>query len=166
MTEVHVSLVKLPLTKCQWASLMICQNRFRLWFGAARQQAITWTNVDNVDDLCRHMVSLGDNELSHILMMMSSQTWIEYFVTKCAPVCTFLLQNGALWGICLVYCRIFDIYLLNLNTFSYLFFKKCAKGYPDSNIAQTVIADMVVTITGYSTGARNDSYTCIVLHGP
>ena len=30
--------------------------------GAVRQQAITWTNVD--PDLCRHMASLGHNELS------------------------------------------------------------------------------------------------------
>ena len=29
----------------------------------ARQQAITWSNVD--PDLCRHMASLGHNELSH-----------------------------------------------------------------------------------------------------
>ena len=28
-----------------------------------RQQAITWTNV--VQDLCRHMASLGLNELMH-----------------------------------------------------------------------------------------------------
>ena len=28
-----------------------------------QQQAITWANVD--PDLCRHMVSLGPNELTH-----------------------------------------------------------------------------------------------------
>ena len=31
------------------------------WLGAVRQQAITWANVD--PDLCRHMASLGHNEL-------------------------------------------------------------------------------------------------------
>ena len=33
--------------------------------GAVRQQSITWANVD--PDLCRHMVSLGQNELMVIL---------------------------------------------------------------------------------------------------
>ena len=40
---------------------MISQHWFRWWLGAIRQQAITWTNVDT--DPCRHMVSLGHNEL-------------------------------------------------------------------------------------------------------
>ena len=35
------------------------------WFGAIRQQAITWAHVDPV--LCRHMVSLGLNELIPII---------------------------------------------------------------------------------------------------
>ena len=35
------------------------------WLGAVRQQAITWVNVE--PDLCRHMVSLGHNELKHLL---------------------------------------------------------------------------------------------------
>ena len=33
-------------------------------FGAVRQQAITWANVD--PDPCRHMASLGHNELKII----------------------------------------------------------------------------------------------------
>ena len=37
------------------------QHWFRKWLGAVKQQAITWDNVD--PDLCRHMVSLGHNEL-------------------------------------------------------------------------------------------------------
>ena len=41
---------------------MISQYWFRLWLGAVGQQAITWANVD--PDLCRHMVSLGHNELT------------------------------------------------------------------------------------------------------
>ena len=40
---------------------MISQHWFRQWLGAVRQQAITWANVD--PDLCRHMMSLGHNEL-------------------------------------------------------------------------------------------------------
>ena len=35
---------------------------FRQWLGAVRQQAITWTNVDQ--DMCRHLASLGLNELN------------------------------------------------------------------------------------------------------
>ena len=31
------------------------------WWSVNRQQAITWANVD--PDLCRHMASLGHNEL-------------------------------------------------------------------------------------------------------
>ena len=41
--------------------LIISQHWFREWLGAVRQQAITWANVDL--DLCRHMASLGHNEL-------------------------------------------------------------------------------------------------------
>ena len=37
------------------------------WLGAIRQQAITWANVD--PDLCRHMASLGHNELKHSSMV-------------------------------------------------------------------------------------------------
>ena len=58
---VEVSLVKLPSGDCLWGSLMMSQHWFRLWFGAVRQQTITWANVDT--DLCRHMASLGPNEL-------------------------------------------------------------------------------------------------------
>ena len=43
---------------------MISQHWFRQWLGAIGQQAITWANVD--PDLCRHMVSLGQNELNSI----------------------------------------------------------------------------------------------------
>ena len=57
----EASLVELPLYECHWASLMISQHWLRQWLGAVRQQAITWANVD--PDLCRHMASLGHNEL-------------------------------------------------------------------------------------------------------
>ena len=36
----------------------------RLWLGAVRQQAISWTNI--VSGRCRHMASLGHNELKII----------------------------------------------------------------------------------------------------
>ena len=39
---------------------MVSQHWFRIWLGAVRQQAITWTNVP---DPRRHMTSLGHNEL-------------------------------------------------------------------------------------------------------
>ena len=57
----EVSLVKLLSDGCHWTSL-ISQHWFREWLGAVRQQAITWANVE--PDLCRHMASLGHNELN------------------------------------------------------------------------------------------------------
>ena len=42
-------------------SLIISQHWFRHWLGAVRQQAITWANVGV--DPCRHLTSLGHNEL-------------------------------------------------------------------------------------------------------
>ena len=47
-----------------WHFLWNCSSQlwFRSWLGAVGQQAITWANVD--PDICRHMVSLGHNELS------------------------------------------------------------------------------------------------------
>ena len=39
------------------------------------QQAITWANVD--PDLCRHMASLGHNELStEMILYMCQKNWI------------------------------------------------------------------------------------------
>ena len=58
------SLMKLPSDECKWILLMISQCWFRLWLGAIRQLAITGANVDS--DLCRHMASLGHNELMYI----------------------------------------------------------------------------------------------------
>ena len=50
----------------RWTSLDHSDDKstywFRYWLGAVRQQAITWTNVDL--DPCRHMASLGHNELT------------------------------------------------------------------------------------------------------
>ena len=54
--------MKLPSDECHWTFLMISQHWFRQWFGAVRQQAITWANVD--PDLCHHKASLGLSELT------------------------------------------------------------------------------------------------------
>ena len=51
--------VKLRWFKCQGTSLMLGQHWFRYWLVAARQQAITWANVD--PNLCHHMASLSHN---------------------------------------------------------------------------------------------------------
>ena len=48
--------------ECHRTLLMISQHWFRWWLGAIRQQAITWTSVDQ--DFRHHMASLGPNELS------------------------------------------------------------------------------------------------------
>ena len=40
------------------------QQELTDWLGAIRQQAITWANVD--PDLCRHVASLGQDELTEI----------------------------------------------------------------------------------------------------
>ena len=42
--------------------MMINQHWFRQWFGAVRQQATIWVNVEW--DLCPHMASLGQYELT------------------------------------------------------------------------------------------------------
>ena len=57
-----VSFVKLPSDECKWILLMISRHWFRQWLGDVRQQAIIWGNVD--PDPCRHMVSIGHNELN------------------------------------------------------------------------------------------------------
>ena len=53
----YILLVKLLSGEWQRTHLTIHQHWFRYWFGAIRQQAVTWANFD--PDLCRHMASLG-----------------------------------------------------------------------------------------------------------
>ena len=59
---------------------MRSQHWFRLWLGAIRHQAITWTDVDI--DICRHMASLGHNEsiytlpYKEILLVDKSIQWL------------------------------------------------------------------------------------------
>jgi len=62
-------------------SSFVCQYWFRLWFGAVRQQVKFWANVDSC--LCRHIASLGDNELIQVIydilkMLQCSQRWSIY----------------------------------------------------------------------------------------
>ena len=56
---------------------MISQHWFRWWLGAVRQQAITWANVDT--DPCRHMASLGHNELIRPKCVEGSRTSARRF---------------------------------------------------------------------------------------
>ena len=51
--------------ECHRTLLMIRQLWFWQWLGAIKQQAITWTSVDQ--DVQRHMASLGPNELRCII---------------------------------------------------------------------------------------------------
>ena len=52
--------LKLLSCECHRSPLMRSQHWFREWFGAVRQQTITWVIVGPV--LCRHMASLGHND--------------------------------------------------------------------------------------------------------
>ena len=65
-----ISQAKLQSDEHHWTLVMISQHWFRYWLGAVRQQAITWTNVDQ--DPCHHMASLGHNELKRQLHTLSS----------------------------------------------------------------------------------------------
>ena len=48
----------------------------QVWLGAVRQQAITWAIVD--PDLCRHMASLGHNELNSWFMFGAVTAGMQY----------------------------------------------------------------------------------------
>ena len=65
---------------------MISQHWFRKWLGAVRQQAITWANVD--PDLCRHMVSLDHNELTHWGLSAPS-----HYLNQCSHIVNWALRN-------------------------------------------------------------------------
>ena len=66
--------------ECYRTLLMISQHWFRQWLGAIRQQAITWTSVDQ--DLHRHMASLGPNELTISTDLMMKVMELGY---QCIP---------------------------------------------------------------------------------
>ena len=60
---------------------MISQHWFRWWLGAVRQQANTWANID--PDLCRHMASLGLNELASVSSNMARNSRTSnHIITK------------------------------------------------------------------------------------
>ena len=66
-----VSVVNLHSDECHWTLLMI-------W-----HQAISWANVDS--DLCRHMVSLGNNEFKHAIACPRGRDigcllWVSYLI--------------------------------------------------------------------------------------
>ena len=70
---------------------MECQYLFRKWLGAVRQQAITWTLLDQ--NLCRRMVSLGHNELTTLFLESSfkgqeTSTWnlLAHFIHSCTDL--------------------------------------------------------------------------------
>ena len=71
-----------------------------------RQQAITWANVD--PDLCRHMVSLGQNE-SNSTSVIDALHESEFVLTKETP---YLTLTGELWS---VYCEEFQENWLSYN---------------------------------------------------
>ena len=88
----EILLMKLSSDEYRWTFLMVSQYWFRWWLGAVRQQAITWANVD--PDLCRHMASLGPNELS--MKMIAWHDVLEYVMThwlKCKTAVSPLLTH-------------------------------------------------------------------------
>ena len=100
--------------------LMVSQHWFRLWLGALRQQAITWANVD--PDLCRHMVSLGHNELTH------GTSWQVTFCGPCIYITRYSLTPTekqiyiARWHKSVICKQLFDkvwIILILLMHFTY-----------------------------------------------
>ena len=84
----HLSLVKLPLDKRYWSIFTISKHWFRQWLGAVSQQAITWANVDQ--DLCRHMASLGHNELTDAYVRIDFVPfwWCSYVTNNLVKTCS------------------------------------------------------------------------------
>ena len=72
----HLMIV--PSDDCHGTSPMISQHWFRWWFGAVRQQAITWTNVDLVP--CRHMASPGHNDLTELYVIHHHTAFSAAFI--------------------------------------------------------------------------------------
>ena len=83
-----VFLVTLSSGEYHKTSLMSSQHWFRLWLGAVRQQAITWTNVDQV--LWCHMPSLGHNELRFFYYVIH-WTKQHHILTTCVWIWITLL---------------------------------------------------------------------------
>ena len=99
--------VKLPTRAYHRISLMINQHLFRPWLGAVRQQAITWTYVDQV--LGRHMALLGGQEPISTYLKLESMfhtiyprgmTWIDYCTDIYMPSRKRLTHWGLMWHAC------------------------------------------------------------------
>ena len=97
--------MKLSSYECHWALLMTSHH----WLGAVRQQANTWANAD--PDICRHMASLGCNELTPIITqwctcstkMAKTDLKPDLKLTKDTPYLTLRIQ---LLGVWLMYCDV------------------------------------------------------------
>ena len=62
-----------------WISLYFTGDKSTMvGLGALKQQAMIWTNVD--PDLCRHVVSLGHNEL--IFFLLFSHCFLNHFTPQ------------------------------------------------------------------------------------
>ena len=88
--------------------------------------AIQWTLLFYLCDLkYRWLYNQLYRPLS--LLQKSHNTPVAYPAMqhfKCTHACTFLFQNGALWGICLMHCGICDMFVqpfpLRIHTFKQL----------------------------------------------
>ena len=67
---------------------MINVHWFRYWLGAVRHQAITWANVGL--DLCRHMASLGPNDVKTNKQTNKKPRQTEISSAKWRPFCSGL----------------------------------------------------------------------------
>ena len=63
---------------------------WRIWLGPLRQHAITWANVD--PDLCRHLASLGHNELDVMWRQISGSTLAQIMACCLAGPSHYLNQ--------------------------------------------------------------------------
>ena len=93
----RVLAVKLLLCKCHRISLISRQHWFRFWFGAVRQQAVSWTRVGA--DQSRHTASLGHYELSNEIDIFwndastIARSRVKYMWCLCVFVAWIHLQN-------------------------------------------------------------------------
>ena len=85
-----------------------CITKLRLQNGGHFVSASMWYTAKGHRDDVSNESTCCTNPTMH-------QSHIPQFTTlsqKCAHVCTFLLQNGALWYICMIHCGICEMGLL------------------------------------------------------
>ena len=101
-----------------WSSIQLDSHRHSmacLWLLVV---ALTkWQQNVNIFTYCMLMLSSGfsrghNRPISHIPRCIGQ---ISHNTRKCVHMCTFLLQNGTLWEMRLVYCRICEMAILPLN---------------------------------------------------